>query len=157
MNHEKVKKLRAGELYFDYFVLAFSIFLLIVAYQISGFSISGPGTFPMASTVVMVFSMLFVIIGNRKAEREVKDGFFSECRQAIREVFTPTFFIYTIIAIAYVVLIQPLHFLPASFLFLIISMIFLKGSSPINAVLISTGTLTFIYVIFLYFFKVLLP
>ncbi len=157
MSHDKVKKLRAGEHYFDILVLACSVFLLIIAYQISGFAISGPGTFPMLSTAVMVFSTLFVIWGNWRKKRINKEGFLSECRQALQEVFTPTFVIYTIITIVYVALIEPLHFLPASFIFLIVSMIVLRGSSPLKALLITTGTLTFIYVIFLYFFKVLLP
>ena len=157
MVQRKPEVLKAGETYFDLVILAVSIFLLIIAYRISGFAISAPGTFPLASTTVMVVSMLFVLWGNRNKEKDNKEGFFSECRQALREVFTRDFVIYTVMAIIYVALIMPFHFLPTSFVFLVLSMIYLKGSSPLKAVLVSAVTLGFIYVVFLYFFKVMLP
>ncbi len=157
MAQRKPELLKAGETCFDLIILAVSIFLLIIAYRISGFAISAPGTFPLASTTVMVVSMVFVLWGNRKKEKENKEGFFCECRQAMREVFTRDFVVYTIMAIIYVALIMPFHFLPTSFVFLVLSIIYLKGSSPFKAVLISAVTLGNIYLVFLYFFKVMLP
>lgn len=157
MAEKKPGLLKAGEIYFDLIILAFSLFLLVVAYRISGFAISAPGTFPLASTSVMVLAMLFVLWGNRGKERANKEGFVSELAQVLREVFTRDFVVYTILAIIYVALIMPFHFLPTSFVFLVVSIIYLRGSSPLKAVLISAGTLGFIYVIFLYFFKVMLP
>ena len=157
MAEKKPEVLKAGETYFDLLILVFSLFLLLVAYQISGFAISAPGTFPLASTAVMVVSMLLVLWGNRNKTKANSEGIASECAQAIREVFTRDFVVYTIMAIIYVALIMPFHFLPTSFVFLVLSIIYLKGSSPLKAVLISAVTLGFIYLVFLYFFKVMLP
>ncbi len=157
MDQNQPKTLKAGEGYFDILLLVFSVALLIVAYNISGFAISAPGTFPLASTAVMALSMLAVLWGNRKKEKENKEGFAKECAQAIRDVFTRDFVVYTVICIIYVALIPPFHFLPTSFVFLTLSIIYLRGSSPLKAVLVSAVTLAFIYLIFLYFFKVLLP
>lgn len=157
MSRDKTKMLRAGETCFDLLILAISIALLIVAYRISGFAISAPGTFPLISTTVMVGAMLMVLKENRKKPRDYDDVFTKELGQAIREVFTPTFTFYTLICIVYVLLIDVVHFLPSSFVFLVLSMIYLKGSSPLKAGLISTVTLAGIYLVFLYFFKVILP
>ncbi len=157
MNTPKNRPLRAGESYYDLLILLASIVLLVIAYRISGFKISAPGTFPLASTTVMVAAMLTVIWSNRKRKRATEDGFGAEIRQMLHEVFTRDFVVYAILCIAYVALIQPTHFLPSSFVFLVASIFFLKGGGPLKAVLVSAGTLACIYLIFLYFFQVLLP
>lgn len=157
MSHRETEKLRPGEFYFDIIILLGSVVVLVLAYQISGFALSAAGTFPMASGGVMVLSILLVLIGNRKKERENKGGFASEMQQAIREILTKEFVVFTILLVLYAVAIEPLHFLPSSIVFVCLSMIYLKGCSPGKAILIGTGTLGCIYVVFLYFFKVLLP
>lgn len=157
MTQSKVPKLRAGESHFNVMILCLSIIVSVLAYKISGFQLSAPGTFPLASSTVMVFAMLGVLWGDRKKDRDNQEGFGSEVRQALKEVFTKDVMIYTLIAIAYICAIEPLHFIPSSFLFMTVSIIYLKGSSPLKALLISGVTLTFIYIVFLYFFKVLLP
>lgn len=157
MSHKNPGKLRAGEYYFDLLILFGSIVVLVLAYRISGFALSAAGTFPMASSSVMVLSMLLVLYGNRKKERENTGGFASELRQTMHEVFTKEFVVYSLMLLVYALAIEPTHFLPSSFVFICLSIIYLKGSTPGKAVLISTGTLACIYVVFLYFFKVLLP
>jgi putative tricarboxylic transport membrane protein len=151
-------KLHAGENLFSWVLLAFSILVLILAYRISGFSsISSPGMFPMVAASVMVVSIAMVLVGNRKAERPHTGGFKNELQLAATEIFTPRFLIYTAIIIAYMLVIQPLHFLPSSFAFLLISMIYLKGSTPLKSLLISAVILGGIYLIFHYLFLVVLP
>lgn len=157
MVHKNAVKLRAGEIYFNLLILIASIIVLVLAYRISGFALSAAGTFPLASSSVMVLSLLMVLIGSRKKERENQEGFASEIRQTIREVFTKDFVIYTLLLLLYASTIEPLHFLPTSFFFICLSIIYLKGSSPGKAVIIGAGTLACIYLVFLYFFKVLLP
>lgn len=157
MSQSKATKLRAAEFHFNLIILCLSIIVLILAYDISGLQLCAPGSFPLASSAVMVLAMIAVLWGDRNKERDNKEGIRSEIRQAIKEVFTKDFMIYTLIAIAYVWAIEPLHFLPSSFVFITLSIIYLKGSSPLKALLISSATLACIYVVFLYFFKVLLP
>jgi len=152
------RKLHAGENAFAWGLLAFSLFLLVCAYLISGFaSVSSPGTFPMIAAAVMVISLALLLLGNRKAEKPETDGLKDELRQAARQIFTPVFLIYTAIVIAYMLIIQPLHFLPSSFAFLLASMIYLKGSTPVKSLIISAATLGGIYLIFHYLFRVVLP
>ena len=152
------RKLRPGENLFIYLLLAFSLFILIMAYFISGFSsVSSPGAFPMAAGLVMVISAILVLIGHRKLEKPDVENFADEMKLAVKNIFPKEFVIYTGIIIAYMIAIQPLHFLPSSFIFLVVSMIVLRGSSLVKSLLISAGTLACIYVIFQYFFRVIMP
>lgn len=150
------KTLPAGQIYFDFFLFVFSVVVLILAYKISGFGLSEPGTFPLASSSVMVLSLAAVLRGNRKKPRR-EEGVLTQLKKAGNKLFTREFLIFSSITIFYIIAVEPLHFLASSFIFLTLSIIVLKGSKPLYAVLISAGMLAFIYVVFLYFFKVILP
>ena len=155
---KKIKKLRAGENAFGWLMMALSLFVLTMAYRISGFSaISSPGAFPMAAGAVMVISIGLVLVGNRKREKPDAATFADEMRVAARNVFPKIFLSYTGILIGYMIIIQPLHFLPSSFIFMVVSMLVLRGSGFVKALLISAGTLACIYVIFQFFFRVIMP
>lgn len=152
------RKLQAGENLFTWMLLLLSLFGLVCAYLISGFkSVSSPGTFPMIATAVMVVSIVMVMLDNRKAQKPAAESLKAELRRAATEIFPPVFLVYTGIVIAYMLIMQPLHFLPSSFAFLLVSMIYLKGSPPLKAVLISACTLGGIYLIFHFLFRVVLP
>lgn len=155
---KKNRKLRDGENAFTWLLLSFSLAVLIMACCISGFaSISSPGMFPMAAAAVMVISTVILLIGNRKAEKPVAKDLKEELRRAAKEVFSSVFLIYTAIVIGYMIIIQPLHFLPSSFGFLLVSMIYLKGSTAVKSLIISIATLGGIYFVFHYLFRVVLP
>lgn len=154
----KSRKLRVGENYFAWLLMVFSLFVLFLAYRISGFSsISSPGTFPMGAAFVMVISMAFILLNNRKLEKPDAKGLADELRLTAKQVLPRVFLIYVGIIIVYMILIQPLHFLPSSFAFLLVSMIYLRGSSIIKSLIITTVTLAGIYAVFQYFFRVVLP
>ncbi len=155
---KKSRKLRDGETIFIWLLMAFSVFVLIMAHRISGFSsISSPGTFPMASATVMVVTTVVLLIGNRKAQKPDAANFKEELGRAARNVFSPVFLIYTAIVLVYMIALQPFHFLPSSLAFLLVSIIFLRGSRPLKALFIGIGTLGGIYFIFHYLFRVVLP
>jgi len=154
----KDKKLRAGENVFGWLLLLFSLFVLVNAYLISGFSsISSAGMFPMCASAVMVIAMASILLNNRKLKKADTDGLKGELRQAAKLVLPNVFLIYAIIVIVYIILIRPLHFLPSSFAFLLVSMIYLKGSTVLKSLIISTITLGCIYIMFQYLFRVVLP
>jgi putative tricarboxylic transport membrane protein len=151
------RRLHAGEQAFTMLLLVFSLAVLVMAYRISEFqSVSSPGTFPMFAAAVMVYSLICLLLDNRKADKPRAEALASELGHAMRDIFQPVFLIYTAIIIAYMIALQPLHFLPSSFLFLLGSILFLKGSSPLKAVVISIGLLGAIYLIFHYVFRVVL-
>lgn len=152
------RKLRPGENTFIYLLLALSLFILVMAYRISGFkAISSPGAFPMAAGLVMVISVGLVLLGHRRLEKPDAANYADELRLAVKTVFPREFLIYVGIIFVYMLLIVPLHFLPSSFVFLVVSIIVLRGGSLVKSLLISTGTLACIYVIFQFFFRVVMP
>ncbi|MEX1329355.1 MAG: tripartite tricarboxylate transporter TctB family protein [Desulfobacterales bacterium] len=155
---KETRKLRAGENAFAWLMMALSLFVLIQAYLISGFSsISSAGTFPMVAAAIMVVAMALTLLNNRKLAKPDADGLKDELRRTAKQVLPKVFLVYTGIIIGYMLLIQPLHFLPSSFAFLLVSMIYLKGSTVIKSLIISTLTLACIYIVFQYFFRVVLP
>ena len=154
----KNRNLRAGENIFGWLLLLFNLFVLVNAYLISGFSsISSAGMFPMCASAVMVIAMVSILRNNRKLKKADADGLKDELRRAAKQVLPNVFLVYVIIVIVYIVLIQPLHFLPSSFAFLLVSMIYLKGSTALKSLIISTITLGCIYFMFQYLFRVVLP
>ena len=139
-------------------MLAFSLFVLFLAYRISGFSsISSPGTFPMGAAAVMVLSIILILLDNRKKEKPDVAGLADELHRAAKEVLSKVFLIYTAVIIVYMILLEPLHFLPSSFAFLFVSMMYLKGSTFLKSLMIAAVSLGGIYFIFQYFFRVVLP
>lgn len=152
------RKLRAGENFFAWLMLALGVFILVQAYLISGFSsINSPGTFPMGAAAVMVVSATLILFHNRKLAKPHADSLKVELRQAAAEVLPRVFLVYTVVIIAYMLLIRPLHFLPSSFAFMLLSIIYLKGGRPLKGLVISSAMLGFIYIVFQYFFRVVLP
>jgi putative tricarboxylic transport membrane protein len=155
---KKDRKLRAGENVFGWLMMALSLFVLVQAFLISGFSsISSAGTFPMVASTVMVVAVISILLNNRKLKKPETDGFKNELRLAAKQVLPRVYLVYMIIVIGYIILIKPLHFLPSSFVFLLLSMIYLKGSNALKSLIISTITLGCIYIMFQYFFRVVLP
>ena len=116
---KEIRKLRAGENLFAWLMMALSLFVLIQAYLISGFSsISSAGMFPMVAAAIMVAAMALILLKNRKLAKPDADGLKDELRRAAKQVLPKVFLVYTGVIIAYMILIQPLHFLPSSFAFL---------------------------------------
>ncbi len=157
MSHEQAGTLRAGEYYFDLIMLLVSLVVLFLAYQISGFQLCAAGTFPLASSAVMVLSMLLSLRSSRIKRRAGTARGSEELKLVMESVFTRDVLVYACLAVLYILAIDLLHFLPTSFVFIALSIIYLKGSTPIKAIVISAGTLFSIYMIFQYFFQVLLP
>src|SRR5210317_1296469 len=84
---KKIRKLRAGENLFAWLMMALSLFVLIQAYLISGFSsISSAGTFPMVAAAIMVVAMVLILLNNRKLAKPDADGLKDELHQAARQV-----------------------------------------------------------------------
>lgn len=152
------RKLREGENFFGWLLLIFSVVVLFLAYRISGFkSVSSPGAFPMFAAAVMVLAMIGVLRKNRRMEKPASGGFRAELAIAAKSNFPRVVLIFIAIIIAYMLLLQPLTFLPSSFAFLFFSTWYLRGSSLLKAFLVSLLTLAGIYVIFHTAFKVVLP
>lgn len=144
-------KRRPGELVFTAALVLFSAFLLWDAYGISGFeSLSGAGTVPMATSFVMLVSVIIVFFKTVKLPK-------TEDETVMQDITPPLVIVLAFFLIAYGILLKPLGFLPTSALFLIASIKLLSRRSWLFTVTVSIGSLIGIYMIFRIVFTVLMP
>lgn len=144
-----------GERILLWFLVAFSIFILIQALMLPNLaSLSSPGAFPIFVISVMILSILRVLWKNRTRHSTFKIG--EEFVKAIPLVFPKTVAAYTAILILYIFLLYPLHFWVSSYLFLVGSFLFLKGANIFRSFFIAAGMLAAIYLLFQYLFRVIL-
>jgi len=146
---------RPGERMLLWFLLAFSAFTLITAMKTLKFeNLSASGVFPVFIALVMIGSTLTVLWKNRA--RYAAFRVVEECRGVAPFVFPRTVGLYTGILILYILLLEPLHFWPSAFLFLVGSFLFLKGAGWIRSIIIAIGVLVAVYGLFQYIFTVIL-
>jgi putative tricarboxylic transport membrane protein len=146
---------RPGERIFIWLLLAFGIFVLIAALMIPNLeNLSSSGVFPIFIASILILTMARVLWQNRKRYAAVTLG--EECRKVPAFALPVTVVGYAFILLLYILTTAPLHFLPSSFAFLVISFMFLKGASPLRSVIIGVGTLAGIYVLFQTIFRVIL-
>lgn len=146
---------RPGERILLWFLLAFSVFILILAYRIPHLeNLSSSGAFPIFIALILIGSSLSILWKNRERYGALKLG--EEFRQAGYFAFPKIVPIYTGVLILYILLLYPLHFWLSSALFLIGSFILLKGAKVWKSLIITAGTLVAVYLVFQYVFKVIL-
>jgi putative tricarboxylic transport membrane protein len=146
---------RPGERIFVCLLLAFGIFVLIAALTIPHLeNLSSSGVFPIFVGSILILTMVYVLWQNRK--RYAASTLREECKQVPVFALPTTVVGYAGILLLYILTTAPLHFIPSSFAFLVISFIFLRGASPLRSVIIGVGTLTGIYILFQTIFKVIL-
>ena len=146
---------RPGERIVLWFLVAFSIFILIQALMLPNLqNLSSPGAFPIFIISVMILSVLRVLWKNHTRYSAFKIG--EEFEKAVPLVFPKTVAAYTAILILYIFLLYPLHFWVSSYLFLVGSFLFLKGAKIFRSFFIAAGMLAAIYLLFQYLFRVIL-
>jgi putative tricarboxylic transport membrane protein len=146
---------RPGERIFICLLLAFGIFVLITALMIPNLeNLSSSGVFPIFVGSILILSMVHVLWHNRK--RYAASTLPEEWKRVPAFVLPIAVVGYAGILLLYILTTAPLHFIPSSFAFLVISFIFLRGASPLRSVIIGVGTLAGIYILFQTVFKVIL-
>ncbi|WP_099867593.1 tripartite tricarboxylate transporter TctB family protein [Pararhizobium haloflavum] len=137
------------------FALVLVLASLVLAHQawsISGFSsLSSAGVFPMLATGTMVVTGLIVLLdAARRRRAENGASFFAD-------VVAPRILLFAAMIIGYMLLLQPLGFILASFLFLFAGMAFLWRGNLLRTLIVSIVAVAAIYVLFRYVFVVVLP
>ncbi|MBS3917696.1 MAG: tripartite tricarboxylate transporter TctB family protein [Deltaproteobacteria bacterium] len=146
---------RPGERILLWFLLAFSIFVLIQALRIPHLeNLSSSGAFPIFIALILIGSSLRILWKNRSRYNALNLG--EEVRLARPFALPGVVVGYAAILLLYIVLTSPLHFLPSSYLFLVGSFLFLKGATLKKSFPIAALTLAVIYVLFQTIFKVIL-
>lgn len=146
---------RPGERLFLWALLIFSVFILITALMIPNLEhLASSGAFPIFIASILILSTVRVLWRNRG--RYAASTVREELRQVRPFVLPMNVIGYAGILLLYVLTTAPLGFLPSSFGFLVISFIFLKGTSPARSVIVAAGTLAGIYLLFHTVFRVIL-
>lgn len=146
---------RPGERVFVWLLFGFGIFVLMTALMIPNLeNLSSSGVFPIFVGSILMLTMVRVLWHNRN--RYAAMTWREEWKRIPAFALPVTVIGYAGILLLYILTTAPLHFLPSSFAFLVISFIFLKGTSPLRSVIIGAGTLAGIYVLFQTIFRVIL-
>lgn len=152
---EEKTQQRPGERILLWLLLAFSLFAFITALRIPRLeNLSSSGAFPIFITFIMIASATCILWKNRVQYNTLK--LIKEVRQAQPFALPKVVTGYTAILVLYILLTAPLHFLPSTYLFLVGSFIFLKGSNLWKSFLIAAFMLAIIYLLFQTIFKVIL-
>ncbi|MDP9941938.1 tripartite tricarboxylate transporter TctB family protein [Ectopseudomonas alcaliphila] len=154
----KTDKILVGERTFCVLLLLASLVVFYLAYQISGFSsVNSPGAFPIGVALVMILSAVKIaveLIGKAKPDC---NGWLDAFRQFRNTHFPKRTLVFGLLAVAYLAAIQWVSFYVSTFLFLVLSIVYLRGGRVLNAILIAAVLLVLIYLLFSLAFSVYLP
>ncbi|MCW5635959.1 MAG: tripartite tricarboxylate transporter TctB family protein [Rubrivivax sp.] len=157
MEHQTRTRL-PGERIFTPVLLVASCFMLWQAFRISKFeSITSAGFFPMLAALTMVISVVVVAVRDRHAPIEAAAPGESGWRHFVRRLLPLEVVSFTAAIAAYMLLLEPLGFVLASYLFLVVSMALLGSRRPVLNLVVSAVSLAAIYAVFQTVFSVVLP
>ena len=147
-----------GELAFAGLLLLFSLFMLWQAYLIAGFeSPSSAGVFPMFAALTMTVTGLIILDGTRRAAPEASAAGEGAWQLFRRRVTPRVLLLFTGLIVAYMAALEPVGFLPASFVFLVASMFLLGSRRVLFTLVVSAASLALVYGVFQTVFSVVLP
>lgn len=147
----------AGELTFMVLLVLVSVFLLWTSYQISSFeSLAAPGTFPVVCALAMLVTGLINAVKTARAKLHLENGE-TWLQQFGRKVTPVQLIAFTALIVLYMLSMEVIGFLLASYLFLAASMYLLGSRRVLLNLLISLLVLVAIFIVFRTAFSVVLP
>lgn len=142
---------RPGEVIFNAALVAVSLFLFHTAYGISGFeALSGPGSVPMVTTGIMVVASVIILMQSLRKPPVISET-------VAHDILPIPVVAIVGLILAYALLLDPLGFIPTSFLFLLVAIRLLGRRSLIWSATMAAVSVVFIYVVFRLVFTVLMP
>ena len=149
---------RPGELVFSALLLAGSLFMLWQAFGISKFeSITSAGVFPMVATATMVVTAALVLWRTAQARPQASVDGLGPARRFARQITPPVLLGFSAAIAVYMAALDRLGFLPASSIFLLVSMRLLGSRRWGLNLLVGALSLAAVYVVFQTAFSVVLP
>ncbi len=147
----------AGELTFMALLVLVSVFLLWASYKISSFdSLAAPGSFPMVCAFAMVVTGLINMVKTARAKLNLENGE-TRLQQFGRKVTPVQLIAFTVLIFLYMLGMEYIGFLLASYLFLAASMYLLGSRRVVLNLVISFLVLVAIFIVFRTAFSVVLP
>ncbi len=147
----------AGELTFMALLVLVSVFLLWTSYEISSFdSLAAPGSFPMVCAFTMLVTGLINAVKTARARLNLENGE-TWLQQFGRKVTPVQLIAFTVLIFLYMLGMEYIGFLIASYLFLTASMYLLGSRRVVLNLFISAAVLAAIFIVFRTAFSVVLP
>jgi hypothetical protein len=147
-----------GERTFAALLVVASIGIAYQAYLIAGFSsINSAGAFPLGVSMVLLLSSLAIVLDLRNKKRPNTHGWVDSFKQFSKEHFPKRTLIFGALAIAYLASIQWISFYASTFLFLVLSIVYLRNGRIVGALTIAAALILMIYLLFTLAFSVYLP
>jgi putative tricarboxylic transport membrane protein len=147
----------AGELTFMVLLVLVSVFLLWASYKISSLdSLAAPGTFPMVCAFAMLVTGLINAVKTARAKLNLENGE-TRLQQFGRKVTPVQLIAFTVLIFLYMLGMEYIGFLLASYLFLAVSMYLLGSRRVLLNLVISLLVLVAIFIVFRTAFSVVLP
>lgn len=146
-----------GELTFMALIVLFSAFMLWASFQISRFdSLSSPGFFPMLCAATMLVTGLLSLVKATRAKLALEPNQ-SVLQQFVQKLAPLTLVLFTALIVVYMLLLEVLGFIVASYLFLLLSMQVLGSKRLGLNLVVSAVVLAAIFIVFQTAFSVVLP
>jgi len=147
-----------GETVFSVLMLMLSAFLLWAAVDISGLeSYTSAGAYPMAAAATMLVCSLVVVAQTARARAEPTEPGESPWRAFVRRIAPPVIVSTSLAIAAYMLTLEWLGFLVASYAFLAVTMRLLGSARWSLNLLVSALVLGAIHLVFQTVFSVVLP
>lgn len=147
----------AGELTFMTLMVLVSVFLLWTSYEISSFdSLAAPGSFPMVCALAMLVTGLINVVKTARGKLVLEDGE-TWMQQFGRKVTPVQLIAFSALILLYMLGMEYIGFLLASYIFLAASMYLLGSRRVMLNLLISLLVLVAIFIVFRTAFSVVLP
>jgi putative tricarboxylic transport membrane protein len=152
------EKLLVGELSFAWLLLALAGGVAVLAYRIAGLSgISSPGAFPLGISAILLLSAGCILVGALRKQSADACDWLDATRQFCRQHFPRRILVFIALAVTYLASIQWASFYVSTFVFLLLSVLYLRGGRPLIALLTSALSVGLIYLLFSLAFSVYLP
>ena len=151
------KQVPVGERTFCILLVIFSLFVLYQAYLIAGFSsVSSPGAFPLGVGAILLISALRVL-WELRGKPAARQGWAASAKAFSQAHFPQHIVVFTLLSVAYLAAIQWASFYISTFVFLMLSIVYLRRGKVLSALLASGISLVAIYLLFTMAFSVYLP
>lgn len=156
---KKIVRAQAGEKLFDWLLLLFSMGVLYEAFRIDGgFRLNSAGSFPVGLGLIMLASSIVILISHRYKRRDPSiTTAHQEAKTFFKEHFKPPIVAFTVCSVLYLIAINWISFYVSTFCFLAAMISYYRRGRFVSSLIITTGTIAVIYVLFTMVFRVYLP
>lgn len=142
-----------GERWFGLIILLLGIVGCAGTFQMTFDTLSDPASLPRVVSVILILCGILLSYGNfRRPSQRIR------FKEAVRQILPKDVCVMALLLAIYCIVLPKLHFIIASYLFMFIGMVYLRGKNKIVSSLIISGLATAVLVaIFQYIFMVILP